>query len=83
MVKVRTGRLDSACISATTVDESMPPDRNAPTGTSAIMRRRTESRKKRVERLDRFAAVDPVAAALRGDVFDPPIAFDDGLTARL
>ena len=30
-----------SCISATTSDESMPPDRNAPSGTSAIMRWRT------------------------------------------
>ena len=42
--KVRTGRVLCACISATTVDESMPPDRNAPSGTSAIMRRLTASR---------------------------------------
>jgi hypothetical protein len=41
---VRTGRVLSACISATTVDESMPPDRKAPSGTSAIMRRLTASR---------------------------------------
>ena len=34
----------SACISATIAVESMPPDRNAPSGTSAIMRRRTASR---------------------------------------
>ena len=32
-----------ACISATTADESMPPERNAPSGTSAIMRRLTAS----------------------------------------
>ncbi len=37
MVKVCTGRVDWACISATTVDESTPPDRNAPSGTSAII----------------------------------------------
>ncbi len=32
-----------ACISAATVEESMPPDRNMPSGTSATMRRRTAS----------------------------------------
>ena len=37
MVKVFTGRDDCFCISATTVEESMPPDRNAPSGTSAII----------------------------------------------
>lgn len=30
MVKVRTGSIDCACISATMVDEPVPPDRNAP-----------------------------------------------------
>ena len=59
----------------------MPPDRNAPTGTSAIMRRADGVAQKRIERLDRLAAVDPVAAALRDHVLDPPIAFDHGLTA--
>ncbi len=39
MENVRTGRVALACISATTVDESIPPDRNAPSGTSATMRR--------------------------------------------
>ena len=43
MVKVRTFAFDSACISATMVEESMPPDRKAPIGTSATMRRRTAS----------------------------------------
>ena len=37
MVKVLTGRDDCFCMSATMVDESMPPDRNAPSGTSAII----------------------------------------------
>src|SRR2546427_213603 len=44
MVNVRTGRLLWACIRATIVDESMPPDRNAPNGTSAIISRRTTPR---------------------------------------
>ncbi len=37
MVKVFTGRGESFCISATTVDESTPPERKAPSGTSAII----------------------------------------------
>ncbi len=37
MENVFTGRADCACINATTVDESMPPDRKAPSGTSAII----------------------------------------------
>jgi hypothetical protein len=43
MEKLRTGRDAFACISATTVEESTPPDRKAPSGTSATMRRRTAS----------------------------------------
>jgi hypothetical protein len=35
IVKVLTRRLLCACIMATTADEAMPPDKNAPTGTSA------------------------------------------------
>ena len=41
MVKVFTGRDDCACISPTMVDESIPPDRKAPSGTSAIICWRT------------------------------------------
>ena len=41
MVNVRTGHSDWACIRATTVEESMPPERNAPTGTSAAICRPT------------------------------------------
>jgi hypothetical protein len=37
IVKVRIGRALIDCMSATIVDESMPPDRNAPSGTSAII----------------------------------------------
>ena len=44
MVKLRTGRLVQACICATISDESTPPERKAPIGTSAIMRPRTASR---------------------------------------
>ncbi len=42
MENVRIGRVDCACISATTSDESIPPERNAPRGTSATMRSDTE-----------------------------------------
>ena len=38
---VRTGSDDCSAIAATTVEESTPPDRNAPRGTSAIIRRPT------------------------------------------
>ncbi len=41
MVKVRTGRAAFLCISATTMDESTPPDKKAPSGTSDIMRAST------------------------------------------
>ncbi len=44
MEKVFTGRVLCACIKATTVEELIPPDRNAPSGTSAIIRSLTESR---------------------------------------
>ena len=43
MEKLRTGRVLDFCISASTVDELMPPDKKAPKGTSAIMRRLTAS----------------------------------------
>jgi hypothetical protein len=38
MAKVFTGRGLADCISATVSEESMPPERNAPRGTSEIMR---------------------------------------------
>jgi hypothetical protein len=38
MEKVFTGRGDSRCINATVSDESIPPERNAPSGTSLIIR---------------------------------------------
>ena len=37
---------DWACIRATTLDESTPPERNDPSGTSEIMRLETASRNK-------------------------------------
>ena len=43
MVKVLTGREDWRCISATMVDESTPPERKAPSGTSASDCRLTAS----------------------------------------
>ena len=47
MEKVFTGRVDCLCIRATTVDESMPPERNAPRGTSDTMRLPTASARRR------------------------------------
>ncbi len=44
MEKVRIGCDDCDCINATTVEESIPPDRKAPSGTSAIIWRLTASR---------------------------------------
>ncbi len=44
MEKVLTGVELTSLISATTVLESMPPERNAPSGTSDISRTRTASR---------------------------------------
>jgi len=38
-----TSRFDARCISAATSDESIPPESNAPTGTSATIRRATAS----------------------------------------
>ena len=43
MEKLRTGVSLFACISAVTVEESIPPDRNAPSGTSETMRPVTAS----------------------------------------
>jgi len=42
-VKVSTGAVARRCISAATSDESIPPERNAPSGTSAIICRSTAS----------------------------------------
>ena len=53
---VRTGSLDCSAIAATTALESTPPERNAPSGTSAIMRLRVASRS---------AGADPLAPAPR------------------
>jgi hypothetical protein len=40
---VRTGPSDASAIIATTAEESTPPDRNAPRGTSLIIRMRVAS----------------------------------------
>ena len=40
-MKVRTGSEPACAISATTIEESIPPERSAPSGTSAASRRRT------------------------------------------
>jgi hypothetical protein len=45
IVVVTTGRGETAAIAATTALESTPPDRNAPSGTSAIIRSLTASEK--------------------------------------
>ncbi len=45
MEKVLTGSDISSLISATTAEESIPPERKAPRGTSDIRRTRTASRK--------------------------------------
>ena len=44
MENVRTGPDIASAMSATTMEESIPPLRNAPTGTSLISRMRTHSR---------------------------------------
>src|SRR5687767_15823032 len=46
--KVLTGCEDSCAISATTVEESTPPERKAPSGTSEIILRLVDSRSSRV-----------------------------------
>jgi hypothetical protein len=40
---VKTGRSEAPAIIATTADESTPPERNAPSGTSLIIRSRVAS----------------------------------------
>ena len=42
--KVLTGSRDCSAIAATTAEESIPPERKAPTGTSATRRRPTAAR---------------------------------------
>ena len=50
MENVLTGALDWSAMEATTALESMPPLRNAPSGTSANMRMRTDSSNSSVNR---------------------------------
>ena len=40
-MNVRTGSDEACAIAATTIDESIPPESSAPSGTSATSRRRT------------------------------------------
>ena len=73
MVNVFTGRGLDFCIKATIADESMPPERKAPNGTSATIRERTEL----VSKPSRFSIASsgvpvkgraqPDSAALRAD----------------
>src|SRR2546421_7881727 len=46
MEKVLTGVVLRACIIDTTIEESIPPERNAPRGTSAVIRSLTDSLKR-------------------------------------
>ena len=46
MEQVFTGSLDNPAIMATTAEESTPPDRKAPSGTSEISRISTASRRR-------------------------------------
>jgi len=48
MLQVLTGPSDRPAMACTTALESTPPDRKAPSGTSAIMRRRTLSLRRSV-----------------------------------
>ena len=78
MEKVFTGRVLCACIRATTVEESIPPERNAPSGTSAIIRSLTESRSSASSRST--ASFSSGAGSLRacpadGDAAQVPEAF--------
>ena len=84
IVKVLTGRLLCACINATTNDESMPPDKKAPSGTSAVICRPTASRS-RTSRPS-TAAVSPMIETIglgrRNDLRRIPIARNLRLALR-
>ena len=67
IVNVFTGTPVAFCISATTSEESMPPERKAPSGTSEIIRLRTES-PRRPSSSSSASSTDP--GAVRGR--DPP-----------
>ena len=64
-VKVRTGRSLCCCMSATTMLESTPPERKAPTGTSATIRAATESERTDSSR-SAMASTRPVERATAG-----------------
>src|SRR5262249_49074494 len=68
MVKVRTGRGLCACMSATTVEESIPPERNAPSGTAAAIGARNARPSP-----DSAAAVAEVEAGRVGDLAERPV----------
>ena len=70
---------DCACISATTVEESMPPDRKAPSGTSAIMRPLDRVPEPLIERVGQLAvaARERVAQARRAP---PRVRPNNGVT---
>ena len=61
--KVLTGEVLASAIAATTADESMPPERNAPRGTSAIIRRCVAAR--RCSRIGSCNSRGSVTASLR------------------
>jgi len=54
IVNVRTGWRLCACIKATMVEESMPPLRKAPSGTSETMRNARRIRRRGLQLADRF-----------------------------
>ena len=66
MENVFTGSGDCSAMDATTELESMPPLRNAPSGTSAIMRMRTASSNFSRTRITASACVKPGAGSATG-----------------
>ena len=65
MENVLTGSVDCRAMDATTELESMPPLRNAPSGTSAIMRMRTDSSNFSRSRAQVSASENPARAPRR------------------
>ena len=66
MVKAVIGWLVARRAAASTAEESTPPDRKAPTGTSACMCRAVVSRSMARIRSVQAAAVTPSSTAKRG-----------------
>ncbi len=64
--KVLTGSLVCKVMDATTELESIPPLKNAPSGTSEISRNRTDSSKSSRKRSHASASVNPGAASSTG-----------------